>query len=239
LVLKSEFSAFLILKISGNTRRKTRHSGPNSGKDLKVMSIAEVKECLEGCKWTCGPADLGWSQRRRHIGLAKAISEAGGELIYVDGREFKFGGTTVAVSQPLWHGPTGSKTGKVIAFAVIDGEERLVFVPDVEGPVEREPVDFIKSINPTAVFIGGPPTYLNWEVEKAVDNLIEIVELRPRFLVVGHHLLRDIDWREKISRLYTYADRRGVEVVTYAELLGRPVELLEASRPRLWGAKKV
>ncbi|MEM4510574.1 MAG: hypothetical protein QXD08_06400, partial [Pyrobaculum sp.] len=228
-----------ILKISGNTRRKTRHSGPNSGKDLKVMSIAEVKECLEGCKWTCDPADLGWSQRRRHMGLAKAISEAGGELLYVDGREFKFGGTTVAVSQPLWHGPTGSKTGKVIAFAVIDGEERLVFVPDVEGPVEREPVDFIKSINPTAVFIGGPPTYLNWEVEKAVDNLIEIVELRPRFLVVGHHLLRDIDWREKISRLYTYAERRGVEVVTYAELLGRPVELLEASRPRLWGAKKV
>ncbi len=23
---------------------------------MKVMSIAEVKECLEGCKWTCGPA---------------------------------------------------------------------------------------------------------------------------------------------------------------------------------------
>ncbi|AFA39252.1 putative hydrolase (metallo-beta-lactamase superfamily) [Pyrobaculum oguniense TE7] len=183
------------------------------------------------------PADLNWSQRRRHYGLAKALQEAGAEAVYADGGEWRIGGTVIRASPPLWHGPAGSKTGRVIAFAVSDGEERLVFVPDVEGPVEPEPVVFLKEVKPTVVVVGGPPTYLGWELEKALQHLAEIIDLGPHTLVLAHHLLRDLAWREKIEAVLQRAEKRGVRVATYAGLLGRGDELLEAMRRDLYAAE--
>ncbi|ACB39871.1 MBL fold metallo-hydrolase [Pyrobaculum neutrophilum] len=180
------------------------------------------------------PQDLNWSQRRRHYGLSKALREAGAEAVYADGGEWAFGGTRVAASPPLWHGPAGSKTGRVLGFAVSDGEERLVFLPDVEGPLEPEPIAFARGARPTVVVVGGPPTYLGWDLEKAVKNLAELVELRPHTLVLAHHLLRDVQWREKVAPLFELAERRGVVVATYASLAGRPEELLEARRRELY-----
>ncbi|MCU7786786.1 MBL fold metallo-hydrolase [Pyrobaculum sp. 3827-6] len=183
------------------------------------------------------PHDLNWSQRRRHYGLAKALQEAGAEVAYADGGEWRFEGTVVKASQSLWHGPAGSKTGRVVAFAVLDGEERLAFVPDVEGPVEPEPVDFLREVRPTIVVLGGPPTYLNWELDKPLAYLREVVDLGPRVLVLAHHLLRDAEWRGKVAPVLEYAERRGVAVTTYAGLLGRGEELLEARRRELYQAE--
>ncbi len=180
------------------------------------------------------PEDLNWSQRRRHYGLAKALQEAGAEVIYADGREWSFGGTQITASSPLWHGPAGSKTGRVVAFAVKDGEETLAFVPDVEGPVEPEPVAFLRLVKPTIVVVGGPPTYLGWELDKAFAHLAEIIALRPHTLVLAHHLLRDAQWREKIGPVFELAEKQGVAVTTYAGLAGRPEELLEARRRELY-----
>ncbi|MCX8136806.1 MBL fold metallo-hydrolase [Pyrobaculum aerophilum] len=180
------------------------------------------------------PDDLNWSQRRRHYGLSKALGDAGAKLIYADGGEWRVGGTVIKASQSLWHGPAGSKTGRVVAFAVLDGEERLAFVPDVEGPVEPEPVAFLKEVRPTIAVVGGPPTYLPWDIEAAIRHLREVVDLAPRVLVVAHHALRSGDWREKLAPLFEYAEKRGVEIATYASLRGVGEELLEASRKELY-----
>ena len=180
------------------------------------------------------PHDLNWSQRRRHYGLAKALDGVA-TVVYADGGEWRFGTTVVRASGPLWHGPASSKTGRVIAFAVSDGEETLAFIPDVEGPVEEEAVHFAEEVKPTVVVVGGPPTYLGWDLAPAVSNLKRIVDLRPRLLVLAHHLLRDVQWREKIGEVLQYAERRGVEVATYAKLAGREEQLLEARRRELYG----
>jgi predicted metallo-beta-lactamase superfamily hydrolase len=180
------------------------------------------------------PDDLNWSQRRRHYGLSKALQEAGAEAVYADGKEWRFGGTQIVASPSLWHGPAGSKTGRVVAFAVRDGEETLAFVPDVEGPVEPEPVAFLRQVRPTIAVVGGPPTYLNWELDKALKHLAEIIALKPHTLVLAHHLLRDAQWREKMSSVFELAERHGVIVTTYAGLAGRPEELLEARRRELY-----
>jgi predicted metallo-beta-lactamase superfamily hydrolase len=122
----------------------------------------------------------------------------------------------------------------VVAFAVRDGEETLAFVPDVEGPVEPEPVTFLRQVRPTIAVVGGPPTYLSWELEKTLKHLAEIIALKPHTLVLAHHLLRDAQWREKMSSVFELAERHGVVVTTYAGLAGRPEELLEARRRELY-----
>ncbi len=180
------------------------------------------------------PADLNWSQKRRHYGFVKSLQTAGGELIYADGGEWRFGSTLVMASQPLWHGAVGSKTGRVIGFAVIDGEERLVFLPDVEGPLEPEPLRFAESVKPTIVIVGGPAVYLNMEIEKAVENLKSLIDMSPHTLVLAHHLLRDLDWRRRVAEVLEYGERKRVYVTTYAGLAGLPEELLEARRRELY-----
>ncbi|MFN7105876.1 MAG: MBL fold metallo-hydrolase [Pyrobaculum sp.] len=182
------------------------------------------------------PGDLNWSQRRRHYGLVNALRQIGAEVIYVDGGEWQAGSTALKASTPLWHGASGSKTGRVLGFAVSDGEERLVFLPDVEGPLEPEPVQFAKSVKPTIIVVGGPATYLGVDVAAAVRRLKELVDLRPHALVLAHHLLRDKDWREKMGEVFDYAERRGVVVATYAQLAGVAEELLEANRKSLYSA---
>ncbi|MEZ0318779.1 MAG: MBL fold metallo-hydrolase [Pyrobaculum sp.] len=178
------------------------------------------------------PADLNWSQKRRHYGLVKALAGAAAE--YADGRSWAFGRTTVRASPSFWHGPAGSKTGRVVGFVVSDGEERLAFIPDVEGPVEPEPVAFLKEVKPTVAVIGGPPTYLNWDYSRALELLKEVVDLGVRVLVLAHHLLRDAEWRGKIAPLLEHAEKKKVEIATYARLLGREEELLEARRRELY-----
>jgi predicted metallo-beta-lactamase superfamily hydrolase len=81
---------------------------------------------------------------------------------------------------------------------------------------------------------GGNATYLNWELDKALKHLAEIIALKPHTLVLAHHLLRDAQWREKMSSVFELAERHGVVVTTYAGLAGRPEELLEARRRELY-----
>ncbi len=49
-------------------------------------------------------------------------------------------------------------------------------------------------------------------------------------LVVDHHLLRDLKWREKIARIF----ETGKEVKTAAEFLGLENDMLEARRKELF-----
>ncbi|MFN3804510.1 MAG: MBL fold metallo-hydrolase [Pyrobaculum sp.] len=183
------------------------------------------------------PGDLNWSQRRRHYGLVNALRQIGAEVIYADGGEWQIGSTTLRASAPLWHGASGSKTGRVLGFAVLDGEESLVFLPDVEGPIEPEPVQFAKSVRPTIIVVGGPATYLEVDVAAAVRRLRELIDLRPHTLVLAHHLLRDGDWRGKVGEVFGHAERRGVVIATYAQLAGVAEELLEANRRALYGLR--
>ncbi|MCC6020853.1 MAG: hypothetical protein LM577_05745, partial [Thermoproteaceae archaeon] len=179
------------------------------------------------------PAGLNWSQRTRFRGLLRALGGMA-EIVYADGGSWTFGGTRIIASQPLWHGPAGSRTGRVLGFFIRDGEEGLAFLPDVEGPVEPEPVAFVREHRPTIVIVGGPPTYLGWDASRAASMLAEIVRLGPHTLVLAHHLLRDPAWREGVAPVIELAERLGVRVTTYAGLAGRREEPLEAMRRELY-----
>ncbi len=53
-------------------------------------------------------------------------------------------------------------------------------------------------------------------------------------LVVDHHLLRDLKWKEKIARVF----ETGKEVKTAAEFLGLENDMLEARRKELFGTHR-
>jgi predicted metallo-beta-lactamase superfamily hydrolase len=179
------------------------------------------------------PDGLSWSQRVRLYGLLRALKGAA-EVAYANGNSWTLGGTRVTASQPFWHGPPGSRTGRVIGFFIKDGEEGLAFLPDVEGPLEPAPVAFVREHRPTIIVVGGPPTYLGCDVSRALSMLAEIVRLRPHTLVLAHHLLRDSAWRERVAPIIDLAERLGVRVTTYAGLAGRREEPLEAMRRELY-----
>ncbi len=181
------------------------------------------------------PQGINWSQRRRHHGFKKSV-EPIAKLEYADGKTYKFGGTTVTASPPLPHGPEGAKTGFVIAFVVEEGDERLLFMPDVQGPANDAALHFAYNASPTIAVVGGPPTYLN-SVEWAtgIRNLAKLASMPGlKTLVVAHHALRDLEWRQKLAPVFEAASKAGVEVKTYAGLLGREDELLEARRRDLY-----
>ncbi|MGC9169429.1 MAG: MBL fold metallo-hydrolase [Thermoproteus sp.] len=181
------------------------------------------------------PQGINWSQRRRHYGFKKAVEKIA-EIEYADGKSYRFDRTTVTASPPLPHGPEGAKTGFVLAFLVEDGEERLLYMPDVQGPANEAAVRFAEEARPTIAVVGGPPTYLaGFEWSIGVGYLARLARMPGlETLVVAHHALRDLDWRAKLEPVFKAASEAGVEVKTYAGLLGREDELLEARRKELY-----
>ncbi len=105
------------------------------------------------------PDDENWSQRRRYYGLRKAVESIVKELVFADGREFTIGSTRLVISRSLPHGEDNAKTGRVIAITIVDGDESLMFMPDVEGPVSQLAVDYVMSMKPQILIVGGPPPY--------------------------------------------------------------------------------
>ena len=187
------------------------------------------------------PDDLNWSQRRRYYGLRKALDNVAKEVIFADGKELTIGSTRLVVSQSLPHGEEGSKTGRVIAVTIEDGDERVTFMPDVEGPVTQGAVNYVYRMRPQTLIVGGPPLYLSGRgfneeyFNNALSNLINLV--RAGFLnrlIIAHHTLRELNWRIMLKELFNEASKHGVSIMTYAGLLGRNDELLEAMRRDLY-----
>jgi len=114
-------------------------------------------------------------------------------------------------------------------------------MPDVEGPVAQSAVDYIMTMKPQVLIVGGPPLYLSKKgfgedyMNKAINNLINIVRAGfLRRLIIAHHTLRELNWRDTLNIVFNEASRSGIEMLTYAGLLGRNDELLEAMRKDLY-----
>lgn len=173
------------------------------------------------------------SQKVRGIQLFKRIKDLASRVELVDGKEVKLGGVKLRFSKPLPHGDVGSKTGFVIGVSVEEKGERLLYLPDVQGPLTEEAVNFVMSESPNALFIGGFPYYLvdyafsQEQLERSRALLGKIVEgSGAELIVIGHHLLRSLNWRDALPE--------GAKLKVYSELLGQEANLLEARRKELY-----
>ncbi|MCD6478999.1 MAG: hypothetical protein J7L44_03885, partial [Candidatus Diapherotrites archaeon] len=91
------------------------------------------------------------------------------------------------------------------------------------------------------VILDGPLSYMLGyrysykSLQLAVENMIKIVDIDSlEALIVDHHFLRDLKWRERIASVFEEAERKEAEVLTAAEYAGKPIEMLEAHRKELY-----
>ena len=81
----------------------------------------------------------------------------------------------------------------------------------------------------------GPPTYfLGWKFSRenlnnAKENLLEIIDETGCEVILDHHLLRDLKYKEKFPEVYETG-----KVKSFAQYLGEDERLLEANRKKLW-----
>jgi hypothetical protein len=116
-----------------------------------------------------------------------------------------------------------------------DGKFKLLHASDVQGPVTKDARDYIIEKSPNLLIMDGPPTlFLGWRFSKknlqdAEANLVKIIEEVKCDVILDHHLLRDLKYKEKFPGPYATG-----KVKTFAEYLGKENSMLEAHRKELW-----
>jgi len=181
--------------------------------------------------------NINLSQRRRAFFFQKDIKSIVKEIQWVDGRDFTFGETRITYSKPLHHGPIGSVLGYVLATTVEYRGARILFAPDIQGPIDRDTLSYILSQDPAVAIIGGPPIYLSNlskdELQSALyclSNLAAAVSI----LVVDHHIMRDLKWNEWLRPVLSVAKESGNKTFSMATLAGQENRCLEAERLELY-----
>lgn len=181
--------------------------------------------------------NINYSQKKRGYMFEKIVKEKC-ELFYCDNQTYQFGDTEIKFSSPQPHGPVGTRLGYVLMTTIDDGY-RLTHASDVEGPVSKETTREIITEFPELLIIDGPPTYLlgyrfsNQDLEKTRDNLQSIIENLDCEIILDHHLLRDLYYRDKLKKIYDMG-----KVKTFAEYLGRENNMLEAHRKDYYQRQK-
>jgi predicted metallo-beta-lactamase superfamily hydrolase len=184
------------------------------------------------------------SQAARASYFLDKLNELPSSLDSADGKEFKHGSTTITFSPPVYHG-TNPRLGYVVEVSISCGGEKLVFTSDVEGPSVDDQVEFIIQENPDLVILDGPMTYMlgfrysRKSLTSSIENIQRIMrETSVKSIVLEHHFMRDLHYKEWIAEVYEYAAEKGVKVSTAAEYCGRSIEMLEARRKELYGKIK-
>jgi len=184
--------------------------------------------------------NINYSQKQRAAFFLKHIGPAAKKIDFSDGNRFKFGKTEVAFSRAVPHG-TNSMLGYVTMVSISDGSERFLHTSDVEGPSLDEQAKFMIDSKPDVLICDGPMTYMLGyrypapALEASVRNLVRLIdECGTRTLVLDHHFLRDIKWKERIPVLLEKCKDSGSKVQTAAEFAGEETNLLESIRAELY-----
>ncbi len=206
------------------------HHNPNDNLEIYKSKIVLIKHPAE---------KINLSQKKRANYFLEKIKDLPEKLRYSDGKEFKFGDTKIKFSPPVFHG-TNSKLGYVTEVLVDDGY-KFIHTSDVEGPALEDQVNFILKNEPNLIIVDGPLSYMlgyrysYLSLSSSVENLIKIVSVCPLdSLIVEHHLLRELKWKERIAGVFEAAEKKNIKIQTAAEFANIPVEMLEAHRKELY-----
>lgn len=180
------------------------------------------------------------SQKKRGSDFQKQIKDCC-ELTYADDSSYSFGETNLCFSPPFFHGPENVRLGYVIMTTIKHGNTTIVHTSDVQGPVTKEAAEYIINQKPNLIIIDGPPTlFLGWRFSKqnlqhAMDNLNRIIEKTKCDVILDHHLLRDLKYKQRFPEPYEKYPNR---IKTFAEYLGKENNTLEAHRKIIWNQEQ-
>ncbi len=182
---------------------------------------------------------INFNQRRRGWMFQRFVKRIGSKCEVADGRAFEYGGTTVKISEPVPHGEEETELGWVLMTSIRCQEEKVLHASDVQGPMSKLTTRLILKEKPNLLILGGPPLYLEGiRVDKAsiargIENAARIARKIPK-VIFEHHVLRSPNWKEEAKSVWEAGAEAGHEIVTGAEYLHQPLNLLESRREGLY-----
>lgn len=186
--------------------------------------------------------DIHFGQRRRGWVFAKTGGKFAKKLEVADGKAFKFGESILRFSEPVFHGSEDTSLGWVLTTTIMCDNEKVIFAPDVQGPMYDLTMKMIINEKPQLLIIGGPPLYLagfrveEAQINEALEHLKELAAVVP-LIILEHHLLRAENWREQSKAVFEIAQKTRHKLVSAAEFLRKEDDLLEARRKQLFDAE--
>ncbi len=183
------------------------------------------------------------NQAKRAKEFLKRLSAAGVLWEVAEEKRLLLGRTEIRFSPPLNHGPE-KRFGAVVSVLVREDGFGFLHSSDLSGPVQEEALAFIREAAPQVLFVDGPATYLGPRyglpfleiAQKALKDLVR--DVAPKSLIIDHHTLRDLKWKDWAQPIFEVAAGRGVEVLCAAEFMKKPPLLLEALRKDRYKALK-
>jgi len=146
------------------------------------------------------------------------------EIIYPEGKEFKFGRTKIKFTFPLFHGIEYSRVGWVFSTVIEEKGEKLVHSSDLNGPIIEDYAEWIIRENPDYLILDGPMTYmlgytLNLiNLRRCIENVKKIVrKVNFKLLIWDHHLPREPKFREHTKEVWELAKELDKKVLSASE----------------------
>jgi predicted metallo-beta-lactamase superfamily hydrolase len=181
-------------------------------------------------------------QKNRAAYFLSRIEKYAKSIQIADNAAFNFGKTKIVFSPPVFHG-SSQRLGYVIQVMIEDcGNERFIFSSDVQGPLNADATEFIIQNDPGKIIVDGPATYLvgthykKSDIDNCLENLSRIISRSSvNTVIIDHHLLRDMNWNDYISKLKDVRD--NVVLCSAAGFRGGKEELLEAKRQEIYEGK--
>jgi predicted metallo-beta-lactamase superfamily hydrolase len=218
------------------------HYTPNYVENVWIGSSPEEAESIYGNKIVLMKdikSSINFNQRRRGWMIQKLIKKIAKNFMNADGQELEFGKTKIKFSKPVFHGIENSQLGWVLMNVISVDDEKLLYAPDVQGPMVEDTLEIILKERPKVLIIGGPPFYLlnfrveSKDIEVAIKNLKKIVKKIP-ITILEHHSLRSENWKEFIHPVLEVAKESNNKLLTAAEFIGKTNNFLEFRRRELY-----
>ncbi|TDA31917.1 MAG: MBL fold metallo-hydrolase [Hadesarchaea archaeon] len=186
--------------------------------------------------------NINLSGKKRGALFEERVVRVTDRLEWADGREFEVG-ERVEFSPAVWHGDVGSKVGTVIMVYVEKGG--FLFGSDAQSLADPEALKWVLEKNPEFMILDGYPTiFVGWRMsqkafEASLENLKRAVEeTQAETILLEHHILRDLNYKEKMEAVFKAAERKGKRLLSAAEFLGLENFFLEAWRRELSEGKR-
>ncbi|NPA22871.1 MAG: hypothetical protein GXO23_01045 [Crenarchaeota archaeon] len=179
------------------------------------------------------------SQMQRASRFLSLIKDIAREIKVAERQEIKIGSTLIKISDAVPHG-VNDRLGYVVEVSIRDDEKKVLYTSDVEGPPLEEQVKFIIEEKPDILILDGPMTYMlgfrysKKALEASMNNIRKIVDSGVKTIVIDHHFMRDLKYRERLADVYKYSEEKGTKMISAAEFMNRPIEMLEAMRDKLY-----
>ncbi|BCU69419.1 MBL fold metallo-hydrolase [Stygiolobus caldivivus] len=176
---------------------------------------------------------------RRAPRFLKSLKDKPKSIQNADGKEVKFGSTSIIFSTAVPHG-ADERLGYVVQVAINDKDGTVLFTSDIEGAPKEAHVNFINKVKPNYLIIDGPLSYLlgralsKEELEVEIKNLESIVKNGLQYAIIDHHVLRDLNYANVLKPVKEVASSVGCKVITASEYLSIEPMILEARRRELF-----